>query len=109
MPDISFFERPLLHVFGREISLLGLIAFAALLAAGIVIARFFQSDLVRRFFSRFKIDQNLVAITTTILSVAALVFFGVSAVNAAGVPLSWNAPIPAIKLSLSQIFLLIAL
>jgi small-conductance mechanosensitive channel len=72
-------------------------------------ARALQSNVVRRFFSRFKIDNNLIAILTTLLSAAALVFFIVSAINAAGVPLSWNAPLPGVKLSLVQIFLLIAL
>ena len=109
MPDLSFFERPLLHVFGRDVSLLGLIAFVALLAIGIVLARILQSDFVRRLLSRLKIEQNLIAILTTILSLAALVFFFVSAVNAAGIPLSWDAPMPGIKLSLFQIFLLSAL
>jgi small-conductance mechanosensitive channel len=60
-------------------------------------------------FSRFKIDNNLIAILTTILSLAALVFFVVAAINAAGIPLSWSAPLPGISLSLFQIFLLIAL
>ena len=32
-----------------------------------------------------------------------------NAVNAAGVPLSWNAPLPGVNLSLFQIFLLVAL
>ena len=67
------------------------------------------SDAVRRVFSRFKIDVNLIAILTTILSVAAVAFFTMNAVNAAGVPLSWNAPLPGVTLSLVQIFLLIAL
>ena len=68
-----------------------------------------QSQIVRRFFSRFKIDTNFIAIVTTILSLAAIVFFTVTAVNAAGIPLAWTAPLPAINLSLVQIFLLIAL
>src|SRR5207249_11527999 len=68
-----------------------------------------QSQVVRRFFSRFKIDTNFIAIVTTILSLAALIFFIVSAINAAGIPLPWDAPLPAIKLSLIQIFLLVAL
>src|SRR5213079_3005050 len=68
-----------------------------------------QSQFVRRFFSRFKVDTNFIAIVTTILSVAAIVFFTITAVNAAGVPLPWTAPLPAINLSLVQIFLLIAL
>jgi small-conductance mechanosensitive channel len=84
-------------------------AFAALFAAGLVLARFLQSDLVRRLFSRFKIDSNFIAIVTTILSLCAVVFFTVGAINAAGVPLPWNAPLPGISLSLFQIFLLIAL
>ncbi len=102
-------EKPLFEVSGHYVTFLGLIAFAALFAAGIIIARFLQSDLVRRLFSRFKIDTNFIAIVTTILSLSALVFFTVSAVNAAGIPLYWNAPLPGVTLSLLQIFLLIAL
>jgi len=107
--DLSLLQKPLLHVFGRNVSILGLIAFAVLIVAGLIIARVLQSDAVRRFFSRFKIDQNLIALTTTILSLAALVFFVMTAINAAGIPLSWSAPVPGIKLSLVQIFLLVAL
>ncbi|HYK23135.1 MAG TPA: mechanosensitive ion channel domain-containing protein [Candidatus Acidoferrum sp.] len=107
--DLSPVQKPLFHAFDQNISILGLIAFAVLAAAGLVIARVVQSDAVRRFFTRFKINENLIAITTTILSLAVLVFFMMSAINAAGVPLSWNAPIPGIKISLVQIFLLIAL
>ena len=102
-------EKPLFEVGGHYVTFLGLIAFAALFAAGVIIARFLQSQVVRRFFSRFKIDTNFIAILTTILSLASIVFFTVTAVNAAGIPLAWNAPLPAIKLSLVQIFLLVAL
>ena len=107
--DFSLLEKPLLHVFGHDVSFLGLIAFVVWFSVGIFAARALQSDAVRRFFSRFKIDTNLIAILTTILSLAAIVFFTMSAVNAAGVPLSWNAPLPGVNLSLFQIFLLIAL
>ncbi len=107
--DFGFLEKPLLHVFGHDVSFLGLVAFVIWFAVGVLVARALQSDVVRRFFSRFKIEGNLVAILTTILSLAAIVFFTINAVNAAGIPLSWNAPLPAIKLSLFQIFLLIAL
>src|SRR5437773_8690492 len=102
-------EKPLFEVRGHYVTFLGLIAFAGFFAAGLVIARFLQSQIVRRFFSRFKIDTNFIAIVTTILSLAALIFFIVSAINAAGIPLPWDAPLPAIKLSLIQIFLLVAL
>jgi small-conductance mechanosensitive channel len=107
--NFTLLERPLFHAAGHDISFLGLVAFAALFAAGLLIARALQSDVVRRFFSRFKIDSNFIAIVTTILSLSALVFFTVSAINAAGIPLSWNAPLPGVSLSLFQIFLLIAL
>src|SRR5215467_4699719 len=102
-------EKPLFEVEGHYVTFLGLIAFAALFAAGVIIARFLQSDLIRRLFSRFKLDTSFIAIVTTILSLSALVFFTVNAVNAAGVPLYWSAPLPGVNLSLFQIFLLIAL
>src|SRR5213079_759590 len=107
--SFSLFERPLFQLGGHYVTFLGLIAFVGLFAAGLIIARMLQSQFVRRFFSRFKIDTNFLAIVTTILSLAALVFFTISAINAAGIPLAWNAPLPAVSLSLVQIFLLIAL
>src|SRR5438552_9052380 len=107
--SFSLFERPLFQVGGHYVTFLGLIAFVGLFAAGLVISRMLQSRFVRRYFSRFKIDTNFLAIVTTILSVAAIVFFTVSAINAAGIPLLWNAPLPAVSLSLLQIFLLVAL
>src|SRR2546425_10249510 len=102
-------EKPLFEAGGHYVTFLGLIAFAGFFAAGLVIGRFLQSEIVRRFFSRFKIDTNFIAIVTTILSLASIVFFTVTAINAAGIPLAWNAPLPAIRLSLVQIFLLVAL
>jgi small-conductance mechanosensitive channel len=107
--DLTLLERPLFYIGSHYVTLLGLIAFAGLFAAGLIIARMLQSQFVRRFFSRFKIDTNFIAIVTTILSLAALVFFTISAINAAGIPLSWNAPLPAVSLSILQILLLIVL
>ncbi len=106
---MTLLERPFFYVGDHYVTFLGLIAFAGFFAAGLFIARFLQSQIVRRFFGRFKIDVNFIAIVTTILSLASIIFFGVTAINAAGIPLPWNAPLPAIKLSLLQIFLLVAL
>lgn len=106
--DLSLLEKPLLHVFGRDVSFLGLIAFIVWFGIGLLMARTLQSEAVRRLLSRLKLDVNLIAIVTTILSVAVFVFFSVTAVNAAGIPLSWNTPLPGVALSLVQIFLLIA-
>ena len=107
--EMTLLERPLFYIGDHYVTILGLIAFAGFFAGGLLIARFLQSQIVRRFFSRFKIDANLIAIVTTTLSLAAIVFFTVTAINAAGIPLAWNAALPAIKLSLVQIFLLVAL
>lgn len=107
--NFALFERPLFYVGGHYVSFFGLVAFAGLFAAGLLIARALQSEVVRRFFARFKLDTNFTAIVTTILSLSTLVFFIVNAINAAGVPLLWTAPLPGISLSLVQMFLLIAL
>ena len=102
-------EQPLFYIGEHYVSFLGLIAFVALFSVGVFTARELQSGFVRRVFARFKIDSNFIAIVTTILSLAAIVFFTVNAVNAAGIPLAWNTPMPGLSLSLTQIFLLIAL
>jgi small-conductance mechanosensitive channel len=107
--NFALFERPIFYVGDHYVSFLGLMAFAGLFVAGLLLAHALQSEIVRRFFARFKLDTNFIAIVTTILSVSALVFFIVNAINAAGVPLLWTAPLPGITLSLVQIFLLIAL
>jgi small-conductance mechanosensitive channel len=102
-------NHPLFHLGDNYVSPLGLIAFAMLFAIGLTLAKILQSGFVRRSFSRFRLEANFVAIVTTILSLAALVFFTISAINAAGIPLAWSAPLPGINLSLVQIFLLIVL
>ncbi len=107
--NFALFERPLFYIGDHYVSFLGLMAFAGLFAAGLLLARGLQSEIVRRFFARFKLDTNFIAIVTTILSLSALVFFIVSAINAAGIPLLWTAPLAGVNLSLFQIFLLIAL
>ena len=107
--DFDLLQKPLLHPFGHGVSFLGIVAFVIWFSIGVFAARALQSEVIRRFLSRLKIDSNLIAILTTILSLAVLVFFIITAVNAAGVPLSWNAPLPGLNLSLFQIFLLIAL
>jgi small-conductance mechanosensitive channel len=102
-------QQPLVYIGQNYISFLGLIAFAAIFSLGLYTAHVLQSAAVRRFLARFKLDNNFIAIVTTILSLAALVFFTITAINAAGIPLAWNSPLPGVSLSLTQIFLLIAL
>jgi small-conductance mechanosensitive channel len=107
--SFAWLDAPLTEIFGHHISLLGIIAFVGFLSAGLLAAKILQSDSIRRLFGRFKLEANFIAIVTTILGLCALVFFTVTAINAAGIPLAWNDPIPGVSLSLIQIFLLIAL
>ena len=94
---------------GHHISILGVLAFVGLIALGFIVAKILQSGVVRRALSRLKLDANFVAIVTTILSVAAIVFFTVSAINGLGIPLAWSAPLLGLKISLLQVFLLVGL
>jgi len=107
--EIPLLQRPIFYIGEHYVTALGLIAFAGFFAAGVLIARFLQSQIIRRFFSRFKVDTNFIAIVTTILSFASIIFFAITGINAAGIPLAWNAPIAAIHLSLLQILLLVVL
>src|SRR6266487_1406745 len=107
--SFAWLDAPLIKILGHRISMLGIIAFVGFFSAGLLAAKILQSDSIRRLFGRFKLEANFIAIVTTILSLCALVFFTVTAVNAAGIPLSWNGPLPGVALSLIQIFLLIAL
>src|SRR5580765_6124913 len=102
--NFTILERPLFHVGNSFVSLLGLTAFAVFFVAGLALARVLQSQAVRGVFVRRKIDPNFIAIVTTILSLAALVFFTVTGINAAGVPLRWNTALPGVALSLTKIF-----
>ena len=107
--NLDFLQRPLFPLAGHEISALGVIGFAAWFIGGLVAAWILQSQWVRRLLRKLRIEPNLIAIATTVLSLVALIFFTVSAINAAGIPLSWSKGLPAINLSLIQIFMLVAL
>ncbi len=109
MQNLDWLKTPLFDLAGRQISILGVAAFIGLFTLGIIVAKFVQSAFVRRLLGRFKLDSNFVAIITTILSVAALVFFTVNAINALGIPLAWSAPMPGVPISLLQLFLLVGL
>jgi small-conductance mechanosensitive channel len=107
--NLEFLQKPLFHLGHNYVSLLGLGAFVGLFLAGLIVVKILQSQAIRRVLGRLKLDGKFIAIITTILSLAAFVFFAVSAVEAAGIPLSWSSPIPGLPLSLLQIFLLVAL
>jgi small-conductance mechanosensitive channel len=106
---VQYLSEPLFHVGSNYVTAAGLIAFAVFFGAGLLLAKLFQSGLFRRFLTRLKLGKNFVSIIPTIFSLATLIFFTVTAINAAGIPLAWNRPLPGISLTLVQIFLLVAL
>ena len=107
--NLSLLNRTLFDIAGHHITALGLIAFSLWFIAGLIAYTILRSDFVHRMLRRIRIEPNLIAIATTVLSLVAFIFFTVSAVNAAGIPLSWSAGLPGINLSLIQIFMLVAL
>ncbi len=107
--NLEILQRPLFHLGDNYVSLLGLAAFVGLFSLGLILAKVLQSATMRSFLRRVKLEGKFTAIITTILSLAAIVFFTVNAIKAAGLPLSWSAPLPGVPLSLLQIFLLIFL
>ncbi|MEO6970784.1 MAG: mechanosensitive ion channel domain-containing protein [Chthoniobacterales bacterium] len=107
--NVLWLSAPLFDLGGHHISILGIGAFVGLMALGVIFAKLLHSAVVRRLLSRFKLDANFVAIITTILSVAAFVFFSFGAVNALGIPLAWSEPLPGVPISLLQLFLLVGL
>ena len=106
---MQYFDDPLFRIGGNYVTAKGLIAFAIFFGVGLSLAKIFQSEQFRRLLTRLKLGKNFASIIPTIFSLATLIFFTVTAVNAAGVPLAWNRPLPGISLTLVQIFLLVAL
>ena len=106
---MQYFDEPLFRIGGNYVTAKGLIAFAIFFGVGLSLAKIFQSEQFRRLLTRLKLGKNFASIVPTIFGLATLIFFTVTAINAAGVPLAWNQPLPGISLTLVQIFLLVAL
>jgi small-conductance mechanosensitive channel len=106
---VQAFTEPLLRIGSNYVTAAGLVAFILFFVVGLSLAKFFQSDPFRRLLTRLKLGKNFASIIPTIFSVATLIFFTVTAINAAGVPLAWNQPLPGVSLTLVQVFLLVAL
>jgi len=106
---VQFFDEALFRIGGNYVTAKGLVAFAIFFGVGLSLAKIFQSEQFRRLLTRLKLGRNFASIIPTIFSLATLIFFTVTAINAAGVPLAWNQPLPGISLTLVQIFLLVAL
>ena len=106
---MQYFDERLFQIGGNYITAKGLIAFAIFFGVGLFLAKVFQSEQFRRLLTRLKLGKNFASIIPTIFSLATLIFFTITAINAAGIPLAWNQPLPGISLTLVQVFLLVAL
>ena len=107
--NFQWFSEPVFNLFGRQISPAGIVAFVGCLVAGLLFSSFLQSGFMRRQLSRLGLDKNFVAILTASFGLVAFLGFLVLGLNLGGLPIPWEAKVPAIGLSLSQIFQLIAL
>jgi small-conductance mechanosensitive channel len=107
--DSQWFFEPVVTIFERQISPAGIVAFVSCLVAGLLVSSFLQSSVVRRQVSRLGLDKDHVAILTASLSLIAFVAFVAIGLNLGGLPIPWEAKVPAIGLSLAQIVRLIAL
>lgn len=97
------------EVFGRQITPAGAAAGLAFLAAGLIVSATLQSVVVRRAFTRLGIEANLVALVTALLGLGAFVAGLAAGIHAAGLPVSWEARIPGLGLSVLVLFRLLAL
>ena len=84
-------------------------AFIVCLIAGLVISSLLQSGLIRRQLNRLGLDKGLVAILTASISLISFLAFVVLGLNLGGLAIAWDAKVPALGLSLVQIFQVIVL
>ena len=107
--NFQWFYEPVFNLFGRQISPAGIAAFVGCVVAGLFFSSFLQSGFMRRQLSRLGLDKGFVAILTASFSLVAFLGFVVLGLNLGGLPIPWEAKVPAIGPSSSQIFQLIAL
>jgi small-conductance mechanosensitive channel len=107
--NVQWFFEPIFSVFGRQISPAGIVAFVACVAVGLLFSSFLQGRFMRRQLSRLGLDKNFVAILTASFGLLAFLGFLVLGLNLGGLPIPWEAKVPAIGMSFSQILQLIAL
>ena len=105
----AWFFQPIVNLFGRQISPAGITAFVVCLIAGLVVSSFLQSGFMRRQLNRLGLDKGLVAILTASISLISFLAFVVLGLNLGGLAIAWDAKVPALGLSLVQIFQVIVL
>src|SRR5437879_1482560 len=99
----AWFFDPRFHVFGSDISLAGMVAFAAAVAIGVMISAIIQSERVRQFLTRLGLDKNLAAFATNAIGLAVLVGSIIAGLNLGGLPVRWEVPVPGLGISIAHL------
>ena len=105
----DWFFAPQWSAFGRQISPAGIAAFAAWVIAGLLVSAVLRSERVRRLFIKIGLEKNLVALVTATLSLTAFIACSLAGIQAAGIPIAWDAKIPGMGLSVLVLFRLLIL
>lgn len=108
LSDSGWFFQTRFDVLNHHISFAGITAFAVCLAMGLGISSLLQSQAARRLLTRLHIDKNLANFITSLLSLAVFAWLLVLGIGFAGIPIPWEAAIPGIRLSASQVLSLVA-
>ena len=90
--NTTWFFDPRFHVFQHDLSLAGIVAFAAAVTIGLLISAIIQHEKIRLFLTRLGLDKNFVAIATSVVGLTLLISFIVIGLNLGGLPVHWEAP-----------------
>ncbi len=104
-----WFYEPRFILLDHWISLAGVAAFAVFVTVGFLLSAAIQSDLVRRWFTKFGIDKAHVGVVTATVALMALVGCSVAGLDTGGIPINWDARIPGLSLSLLVVLRLLIL
>jgi len=99
----QWLDKPLLTVLNVKITMAALLAFSGCFFLGLFVAGFLRSERVTRLLTRTGLDKRFVAIAQTVLTLLAFFAGLLGGLNAAGVAISWESPIPGLHLSLGQL------
>ncbi len=105
--NLNWFFEQRYPVFGRQVSAAGIAAFACCFVVGLALSRILQSDRVRRFLRRFGLEEHFIAFVTTIVGLGLFLAFTMAGLNAAGLPIPWEEPIPGLSISISRVLRLV--
>ena len=107
--NITWFFDPRFHVFQHDLSLAGMVAFAAAVAIGLLISATIQHEKIRLFLTRLGLDKNFVAIATSVVGLTLLISSIVVGLNLGGLPVHWEAPMPGIGISIGRLLRLVVM